>query len=370
MQPCWYSTIRFFRVPGFGGLSRDDRPPTAGGPDASVYQVVLTRLRLRYGSGGRGSRPSIFNRAIWFCAVSCTAVACVVFAAENTEIAEFDRLITAGNYEQAAVLLEEFIAENPRSWEGLYQLGYVYFRLHRIWPSIRLLSKSLSINVENAEAHKILGMDFTIVNRLDLAKKELELAVQLNPKSAESHYALGRVQYEQGAYGRAVTSFQKAIVLAPDYVKAYHNLGLAYEATSQLSFAKDSFVRAIELNEEQAHPSAWPYINFGAFHNRRGDFEDALKLLESAVAHDPHAEEAHFQQAKAYRGLGRWAECVQSLQRAIAIDDQVPEFHYVLSAVYRRLGKHTDSNVALETFRRLNSEPDQPSFRRRVGPLQ
>ncbi len=111
-------------------------------------------------------------------------------------------------------------------------MGYVYFRLHKIWPSIQLLSKSLSINVNNAEAHKILGMDFTIVNRLDLATKELEFAVQLNPKSAESQYALGHVYYEQGAYGRAVTNFQKAIALDPDYVKAYHNLGLAYEATS------------------------------------------------------------------------------------------------------------------------------------------
>lgn len=355
---------------GLGGLPGDDRPPAGGGPVARVYQLILTRFSSRYRRGRSPSRTSVFNRTIRFCAVWWTGAACVISAAGNTEIAEFDRLITAGNYQQVAVLLEEYIAENPRSWEGLYQLGYVYFRLHKIWPSIRLLSKSLSINVNNAEAHKILGMDFTIVNRLDLATKELELAVQLNPKSAESHYALGRVHYEHGAYGRAVTSFQKAIVLDSDYVKAYHNLGLAYEATGQLSFAKDSFVTAIELTAKQARPSAWPYINFGAFHNRRGEFEDALQLLESAVVYNPQSDEAHFQQAKAYRGLGRWEECVQSLQRAIAVDNQVPEFHYVLSAVYRRLGKHDDSNAALETFRRLNSDPDQPAFKRRVGPLQ
>ena len=119
-----------------------------------------------------------------------------------------------------------------------YSVDYVYFRLHKIWPSIRLLSKSLSINVNNAEAHKVLGMDFTIVNRLDLAAKELVSAVELNPKSAESHYALGRVYYEQGAYGRAVTNLQKAIALDPGYVKAYHNLGLAYEATTQISWQR------------------------------------------------------------------------------------------------------------------------------------
>ena len=251
-----------------------------------------------------------------------------------------------------------------------YSVDYVYFRLHKIWPSIRLLSKSLSINVNNAEAHKVLGMDFTIVNRLDLAAKELVSAVELNPKSAESHYALGRVYYEQGAYGRAVTNLQKAIALDPGYVKAYHNLGLAYEATTQISWARDSFLRAIELNEEQPRPSAWPYINFGAFHNRRGEFAEALKLLQRATAYNPQSDEAHFQQAKAYRGLERWEESVQSLQLAISLNDQIPEFYYVLSTAYRRLGKHAESRAALETFRTLNAGAAKPSQSRRVGPLQ
>lgn len=203
-----------------------------GGPVARVYRLLLTSFTREGRKAGNRSQTLGFNRAIGFCAIWWTGAACVISATANTQIAEFDRLIATGNYPQAAVHLEGYIAKNPQSWEGLYQLGYVYFRLHKIWPSIQLLSKSLSINVNNAEAHKILGMDFTIVNRLDLATKELEFAVQLNPKSAESQYALGHVYYEQGAYGRAVTNFQKAIALDPDYVKAYHNLGLAYEATS------------------------------------------------------------------------------------------------------------------------------------------
>ena len=41
---------------------------------------------------------------------------------EEARIAEFDRLISAGNYEQAGDRLESYLVENPRSWEGLYQL--------------------------------------------------------------------------------------------------------------------------------------------------------------------------------------------------------------------------------------------------------
>ena len=328
--------------------------------------------RFTRGAGGARNRRQapVFNRAFRLCLVSWAIATYPTSAAPNTEIAEFDRLISTGNYEQAGDRLESYLAENPRSWEGLYQLGYVYFRLHKIWPSIRLLSKSLSINVNNAEAHKVLGMDFTIVNRLDLAAKELALAVELNPKSAESHYALGRVYYEQGAYGRAVTTLQRSIGLDPVYVKAYHNLGLAYEATTQISYAKDAFVKAIELNEKQPSPSAWPYINFGAFYNRRGEFAEALKLLQQAAIYNPQSDEAHFQQAKAYRGLERWDESVQSLQRAIALNDQIPEFFYVLSGAYRRLGKHKESRAALETFRTLTAAAATASPSHRIGPLQ
>ena len=331
---------------------------------------MMKGFTLRAGGARNRRQPLVFNRAFRLCLVLWAIATYPASAAADTEIAEFDRLISAGNYEQAGDRLESYLVENPRSWEGLYQLGYVYFRLHKIWPSIRLLSKSLSINVNNAEAHKVLGMDFTIVNRLDLAAKELALAVELNPKSAESHYALGRVHYEQGAYGRAVTSLQKAVALDRVYVKAYHNLGLAYEATGQISFAKDSFLEAIELNKKQPRPSAWPYINFGAFHNRRGKFEEALKLLQSAVAYNPRSDEAHFQQAKAYRGLERWEESVQSLQRAIALNDQIPEFFYVLSGAYRRLAKHEESRAALETFRTLTAAAATASPSHRIGPIQ
>ena len=181
---------------------------------------------------------------------------------------------------------------------------------------------------------------------------------------------MGRVYYEQGAYGRAVTNLQRAVALDPVYVKAYHNLGLAYEATTQISRARDSFVKAIDLNEKQPRPSAWPYINFGAFHNRRGKFAEALKLLQSAVAHNPRSDEAHFQQAKAYRGLERWEECVQSLQRAIALNDQIPEFFYVLSGAYRRLRNHEESRAALETFRTLTAAAAKASPSHRIGPLR
>src|SRR5216684_947242 len=87
--------------------------------------------------------------------------------------------------QEAEAPVEKYTRSHPQSPEAWYQLGYLYFRLHKIWPSIQALSKSLSIRPKQADAHRILGLDFSILGRLDLAEDELRRAVALDPGSVE-----------------------------------------------------------------------------------------------------------------------------------------------------------------------------------------
>ena len=75
-------------------------------------------------------------------------------------IKTFDQLIKSGKYSEAEQGLEQYTSRNPQSAEAWYQLGYVYFRLHKIWPSVKALSRSLAIDPSRSEAHKILGPGF------------------------------------------------------------------------------------------------------------------------------------------------------------------------------------------------------------------
>src|SRR5947209_4409153 len=110
----------------------------------------------------------------------------------RSEIAKFDRQIAAGDFTVEGAL-EVFTQLHPAVAPAWYQLGYVYFREHKVWPSVKALSKSLSLDATQPEAHKVLGLDFTILGRLDLAEDELRRALTLKPASAEIQYHLGRV---------------------------------------------------------------------------------------------------------------------------------------------------------------------------------
>jgi tetratricopeptide (TPR) repeat protein len=274
------------------------------------------------------------------------------------EIQDFERLIAAAKYAEVEPQLEHFTASHPQSGEAWYQLGFVYFRQHKIWPSVKALSKSLSIDPSRAAAHKILGHDFTILGRLDLAIDEFRRAIALDPKSAESQYGLGRAHYENGDYKQAAEHLEQTIQLDPGYLKAWHNLGLALEALSETDRAREYFVKAIELQRTAAAKSEWPYLDFAGFENRQGNPQNAIDLLRQAEAINAQSDQVYFELAKAHRALEQWQPAIKAIERAIQLNPRAADYHYILSLLCRKTGRLEQSRTALLEFERLKkAEP-------------
>src|SRR6266542_3129512 len=76
--------------------------------------------------------------------------------------------IAASRFQEVAPLLAMYLKDHPASARGHYDLGYVLFRTHNVESSVKELSRSLQLDINNAEAHKILGLDCTLVGRYDL----------------------------------------------------------------------------------------------------------------------------------------------------------------------------------------------------------
>src|SRR5215469_8187162 len=135
------------------------------------------------------------------------------------ELQSLESDVAAGRLQQAAPLLRSYLERHPSSYRARYDLGYVLFKKHEVGPSIRELSKSLELDPKNAEAHKILALDCSIIGRYDVAETELQQAVRLKPGSAEIHYFLARTYYTKGVYPLAREEFETAIRLDSLYVK-------------------------------------------------------------------------------------------------------------------------------------------------------
>lgn len=267
-----------------------------------------------------------------------------------------EKEIAESNFEGAITPLSEFLKTYPQSPRAHYDLGYVLFRTHQIGASIKELSKSLQLNLNNAEAHKILGLDCTIVARFDLAEVEFREAARLEPGSAEIHYFLARTYYTRGVYPLAKQEFETAIRLDASYMKAYNNLGLTMEVLGDNSAAVKDYTTAIKLDEQENLKSEWPYVYLSSFYNRREDAADAIAYAQKAIEVNPLSDLAYFQMAKAYRNQGEWQKATDAALKAIAINPRMAEYYYVLSLCLRKLGRQAESKQAMDTFEKLRKQ--------------
>jgi tetratricopeptide (TPR) repeat protein len=276
-------------------------------------------------------------------------------AQDDVTIARFDAAVKAEQFGDISSELETYTASHPESWQALYQLGYVYFRLHRIQESVSLLCKSLIINPKFAESHKILAYDLNILGHQDLAIRELDRALTYDPGSAESHYELGRIYYEQGSYLKAIEHLQKAKALRPEYVRTYHNLGLAYSAIGDNAKAVENFEAGLQLNTHQSKPSAWPLVDYATYSNMQNHFEKARDLLLQAIQIDPSWDQEYDELAKAYRGLGQIDQAIEALKRAVVLNPNKAEYHYVLARLYTQAHQLAEAKAELSEYEHQKS---------------
>ena len=296
--------------------------------------------------------------------------------AANDDLGQLQRLeryISEAKFGEVEAPLRSYLKAHPDSARAYYDLGYAFFRTHRISASVEAVAKSLELDVNNAEAHKILGLDLSTVGKYDEAQTEMEQAARLNPNSAEIHYFLGRIHYTRNAFPLAKQEFEEALRLDPSYMKAYDNLGLTLEGMGNDEAAVASYEKAIQLMERQGRKSEWPYLNLCTMYNRLNKPDLALEYCRRALTLNPKSAQAWFESARAQMAQQDWAGAAKALQSAIEINPHFPKFHYVLSTVYRKMGRTAESESEMVAYRQLFEKakaerPIDPAGRTRHDP--
>jgi tetratricopeptide (TPR) repeat protein len=276
-----------------------------------------------------------------------------------------ERHIREGRFADAEALLRKYLESDPKSAWGWYALGYSLYGERKIGDSIQALAKSLDLDRNNADAHKVLGRNLMIIGRFDAARLEFEQGKRLNPESAEMPYNLGKLYSIQDNWADARREFEAAIRLDPNYIEAYDGLGFALEALSDDAGAVANYRKSIELSEARHSNFASPYVNLSALSNRTGDSAAALDYARKALEVNPNSDRALFQMAKAHEYRGELNAAAETLNRAVAINGRASSYFYVLATVNRKLGRMEESRKAMEMFVKLDRESNELEQKRR-----
>jgi len=272
------------------------------------------------------------------------------------QIKGFEASINGDRIDQVEPLVLAYLKGHPDSWRAHYIQGYILFRMRDFSDSIKELAKSLELNADNPEAHKILGRDFVVIGQVDYAQTELLQAVRLKPQSSEIHYSLGEIYSRKDMFKEAKAELTSAIQLDSTYAEAYNALGFVEESLGDDAAALAAYNKAMQMADQKGLKYDAPYINLSAYYNRLGKPETALPYARKAIDLDSKNDLGHYQMARAYQSLGQWDQAAEALRNAISANPVSPtsaQYYYVLSQVYRKLGKEKESLAALEHFQEL-----------------
>ena len=255
-----------------------------------------------------------------------------------------------GRLDDAAVLYDRLIAENPANADAWHLRGVVALQQGDARRALVLIGQALAAREDVADFHSNIGEAWRALGDLDRALGHYRRALALDAghldahnnagvalkakgalEAAEAHFRrvlaaepdhsralnnLGALLRARGLPAEAEQCLRRAVAVAPSYADAHTNLGNALWALGREDEALDHYRRAIAL--EPANAGA--LINLGTALEQQGDLESSSACYRRALAASPDNADAHFNLANnlAAEGLGEDARA--AYLRAIAAD--------------------------------------------------
>lgn len=160
-------------------------------------------------------------------------------------------------YQQASQVLEEVIAEEPSS----------------------------------ASHHEVLGYCYSRLDRLDEARRVLEIAGELDGSRLEAFELLGDIEAKLGDFQAAVEAFGKVLAVDESRWMTRLRMATALAEAGRLEEARTSYQLALDLNP--GSPVVLQQI--GLFYLRLGEVEFGHRALAQAVGRAPEDAQLRLQ---------------------------------------------------------------------------
>jgi Flp pilus assembly protein TadD len=149
-----------------------------------------------------------------------------------------------GRYDEAASILRDVVAREPRNWEA-------WIRLARSYEAKRSLQE---------------------------AESAYRKALEIQPSYPGGYQHIGVFYYNQGRYEDAIRSFKRASELAPDNYKALNNLAAVYLQQGRFGETEQTLRHSLQLK-----PNPIAYNNLASLYFEQGRYPEAVPMMEQAV---------------------------------------------------------------------------------------
>lgn len=179
------------------------------------------------------------------------------------------------------------------------------------------------------------------ISQGDLVRAEVQcdLGIQFSPQYADLYVNKGLIALKRGQKDNAKELFIKALRLNQDQAQAYNNLGYIYLGDLQYGKAHDNFQRALKVNPDYTEAR---YNLSLAFRGLKQD-DKAKKELRTIIEVNPALADPYKELGLMSLEEGNLEVAIDQLGKATQIDPQFVDAWLALGNSYMEAGKPCDA---------------------------
>ena len=196
------------------------------------------------------------------------------------------------------------------------------------------------------------------LDRGEEAVAALTALTEAHPGLSTPFASLGDIQRRMENYADAIAAYSAALDLVDTeqtrFWYLYYTRAIAYEREGLWDEAEADFRTALDLNPDQ--PNVLNYLGYSLVEQRR-NFDEALDMIERAVAARPDSGYIVDSLGWVLYRLGRFEEAVEPMERAVALVPTDPVINDHLGDVYWMVGRTREAEF--QWNRALSFDPEE-----------
>lgn len=206
----------------------------------------------------------------------------------------------------------------------LLTLALLSHRQIEYWSDhVSLWSHALQVTSGNWQAENNLGMALLRRGQMEDAIPHFRAAAAIDPSDPVSNMNIGIYEHSRGNVPQAIEYYKRTVSLARNpklKAQAYNNLGYAYKDLGDYADARQNLEAAVAANPEFV--GAW--ISLGLISQKTGDLSFAIQSYSRALKIEP-SDFGYLLLAKALEQSGRQEEAQAATQQARNLSEDFPE---------------------------------------------
>jgi tetratricopeptide (TPR) repeat protein len=261
------------------------------------------------------------------------------------------------DYLNAEVFLNRALKLKPDSTETLYLLGQVYSEQRKPVEALDILLRAQKLAPENPDIILLLARVSISQNYYEDAIPLLESGLKIAPQRADLHATLGETYFMSGREEKAIEEFRTLIELDPS-ARSYAYMGLSFRQLGRFDEARKYFQEG--LKKDPRNPSC--LFNLGYIEELHGNYPAAEHLFQETLRSSPDHAEALLELANLRIKSKKYEEAAELLRKYVRVSRLPAQGYYKLAMVERSLHQTEDAQRDLSIFQTLSKDPTTGPF--------